>query len=58
MNQHDQQMYITKFLKSVGVLDASSCGSLPRNRKQIANIKRAVKDTQSEKDPLFSVIEE
>lgn len=35
----------------------SSCVSLPRNRKQISNIKqKPVKNTQTEKDPLFSVM--
>ena len=52
-------VYNKVFQECGGVVSASSCGSLPRNRKQIANIKqKALKGTQSEKDPLFSVMEE
>lgn len=40
------------------MFNASSCGSLPRNRKQVANIKYALKPKCSEKDPLFAVMEQ
>jgi hypothetical protein len=39
-------------------LNASSCGSLPRNKKQVANIKSASKPNCSERDPLFAIIEQ
>ena len=52
-------VYNRVFQECGGVESASSCGSLPRNRKQIANIKqKALRGTQSEKDQLFSVMEE
>ena len=52
-------VYNRVFQECGGVVNASSCGSLPRNRKQITNIKqKALKGTQSEKDPLFAVMEE
>ena len=41
-----------------GILNANSCGSLPRNRKQVANVKSSMKVEPSVKDPLFSVMEE
>ncbi len=39
-------------------MNASSCGSLPRNKKQIANMKSALKPKCNERDPLFAVIEQ
>jgi len=39
-------------------LNASSCGSLPRNKKQVANAKGNMKIEPTVKDPLFSVMEE
>ena len=41
-----------------GILNANSCGSVPRNRKQVANVKSSMKVEPSVKDPLFSVMEE
>ena len=53
------KVYNKVFQERGGIVSASSCGSLPRNRKQISNIKqKAVKDTQIDKDPLFSVMEQ
>ena len=40
-----------------GVLGANSCGTLPRNRKQISSTKTSLKGSSSS-DPLFSVMEE
>ena len=51
-------VYNKVFVECGGVLGANSCGSLPRNRKQISNIKNAIKAESTEKDPLFSVMEE
>lgn len=41
-----------------GVINAKSCGSLPRNRKQVSNMKSSVKPKSDMRDPLFSVIEQ
>lgn len=43
-----------------GVVDATSCGSVPRNVKQIANVKSkpAIKKEKNVPDPLFAVMEE
>ena len=51
-------VYNKVFKECGGVLDATSCGSLPRNRKQISNIKRCMKAEYTDKDPLFSVMEQ
>ena len=41
-----------------GIMNASSCGSLPRNKKQISNMKSSVKTKSDVRDPLFAVIEQ
>ena len=51
-------VYNKVFKECGGVLDASSCGSLPQNRKQISNMKRCMKAECTDKDPLFSVMEQ
>lgn len=51
-------MYNEVFKECGGVLDASSCGSLPRNRKQISNVKSCMKGESTDRDPLFSVMEQ
>ena len=52
----------TKIYKVVkefgGILNANSCGSLPRNRKQVAHAKSNLKIGPTTKDPLFAVMEE
>lgn len=40
-----------------GVLNATSCGSVPRNKKQVSNIKSTLPKC-TERDPLFAVIEQ
>ena len=51
------ELYNKVFEQCGGVLGVNSCGALPRNRKQISNIKRSLRDSSST-DPLFSVMEE
>lgn len=51
-----QRNVLTKYLKTVVVyLNPNSCGSLPRNKKQVANVKSPKCDVR---DPLFAVIEQ
>ena len=52
------KVYNKVVMECGGILNASSCGSLPRNRKQVANAKSNSKIEQTAKDPLFSVMEE
>ena len=52
------KVYDKVFSECGGILDASSCGSLPRNKKQVANFKWNKKSQPKEKDQLFSVMEE
>jgi len=51
-------IYNKVFEECGGVLNANSCGSLPRNRKQISNLKRTIKSEPIVKDPLFAVMEQ
>ena len=39
------------------VIDVTSCGSVPRNRQQIANAKKSLNVKDNEKDTLFAVME-
>ena len=52
------KVYNKVVMECGGILNASSCGSLPRNRKQVANAKSNLKIEPTVKDPLFSVMEE
>ena len=52
------KVYDKVFSDCGGVLEANSCGSLPRNKKQVANVKFNMKTEPKEKDQLFSVMEE
>ncbi len=39
-------------------MKAESCGSLPRNKKQISNMKMVSKpQTSDDRDPLFAIIQ-
>lgn len=40
----------------VGVIGASSAGSLPRNERQVKNIRRKIKSSSGSLDPLHSVM--
>lgn len=40
-----------------GIMSAESCGSLPRNKKQIANVKLLSKQKCDDRDPLFAIIQ-
>ena len=33
-------------------------GSVPRNKKQVSNVKRSIKKEPGDADPLFAVMEE
>ena len=45
--------------KCGGVQNATSCGSLPRNRKQVSNFRSLSKaQVSDERDPLFAIIEQ
>ena len=52
------KVYNKVIMECGGILNASSCGSLPRNRKQVANVKSNMKIEPTVKDPLFSIMEE
>lgn len=39
-----------------GVVGAESCGSIPRNKKQVSNVKRSINQEPRDADPLFAVI--
>ena len=51
-------MYNKGVMECGGILNANSCRSLPRNRKEVVNVKSSMKVEPSVKDPLFSVMEE
>ena len=40
-----------------GIIDAESCGSVPRNKKQVANMKLATKSKSGGHDPLYALME-
>ena len=52
------KVYNKVIMECSGILNASSCGSLQRNRKQVTNMKSNMKIEPNVKDPLFSVMEE
>ena len=39
------------------VLEIESCGSVPKNSKQISNVRTMMKDKSRERDTLFAVME-
>ena len=39
-----------------GVVGAESCGSIPRNKKQVSNVKQSINQEPRDADPLFAVI--
>lgn len=51
-------VYNNVFMDCGGVLGASSCGSLPRNRKQISKLKMSMKTESIPRDSLFVVMEQ
>ena len=52
------ECFDTVFEECGGVLNVTSCGSVPRNKKQVSNIKSTLKPKCTERDPLFAVIEQ
>lgn len=55
----DTESYEDIFEKCGGVENATSCGSLPRNRKQVSNFRSLSKaQVSAERHPLFALIEQ
>ena len=58
IGQKPTQVFDKIFEDCGGIMGASSCGYLPRNKKQVSNLKVTAKPVSEDYDPLFALMEQ